>query len=108
MQSTKIASGALVYLFLTAGTATIASAQDGPTLYKEKTCMSCHGEDAKTPILPAYPKLAGQNADYLFQQLQDIKNNVRKNSMTTAMAGIMQNVNEEEMRVLSDWLASLN
>lgn len=107
MQLTKTVAGAsLLCLALTTGVA--AGAQDGPTLYKEKTCMSCHGEDAKTPILPAYPKLAGQNAEYLFQQLQDIKNSVRKNSMTVAMAGIMQNVNEEEMRILSDWLAGLS
>lgn len=106
MQSIKNAAGPLFCLLLAAGAST-AIAQDGATLYKEKTCMSCHGEDAKTPILPAYPKLAGQNADYLFLQLQDIKSSARKNGMSAAMAGIMQNVNEEEMRILADWLASL-
>jgi len=108
MQSTNIAAGPLLCLVLATGAVTTASAQDGPTLYKEKTCLSCHGEDAKTPLLPAYPTLAGQNADYLFQQLKDIKSGVRKNSMSVAMVGIMQNVNEEEMRILSDWLASLS
>jgi cytochrome c len=106
MQSTKSAQRALLLLLLSTGTIA-AGAQDGPTLYVEKTCASCHGQDANTPILPVYPKLAGQSADYPFQQLQDIKSNVRKNSMTAAMAGIMQNVSEEEMRILSDWLAGL-
>lgn len=108
MQSENRVTGAMLCLLLATGAASTAGAQDGPTLYKEKTCVSCHGEDAKTPILPVYPSLAGQNAEYLFLQLQDIKNNVRKNSMTAAMAGIMQNVNEEEMRILADWLGSLS
>ncbi|MCB1786315.1 MAG: c-type cytochrome [Chromatiaceae bacterium] len=84
-----------------------AVALDGAKLYQEKTCVSCHGPDANTPVLPVYPKLAGQNPEYLFQQLKDIKAGVRKNAMTAAMAGIMQNVNEDEMRVLADWLGGL-
>jgi cytochrome c len=54
-------------------------------LYKQKTCWSCHGKDAKTPILPAYPKRAGQNADYLFEQMKDIKSGTRNNGQTAAM-----------------------
>jgi cytochrome c len=100
------ATGPLLCLLLVTGAAP-AAAMDGAVLYKEKTCVSCHGPDANTPILPVYPKLAGQNPEYLFQQLKDIKSAVRKNAMTAAMAGIMQNVNEEEMRVLADWLGSL-
>ena len=34
---------------------------DGAALYASKTCIACHGKDAKTPILPEYPKLAGQS-----------------------------------------------
>lgn len=101
------ALNALVCLLTLAGTA-VAATLDGATLYKEKTCVSCHGADAKSPILPVYPKLAGQNPEYLFLQLKDIKSGVRKNAMTAAMQGIMENVNEEEMRVLSDWLGSLS
>jgi cytochrome c len=101
-------TGPILGLLLGAGTTTTALAQDGATLYVEKTCASCHGPDAKTPLLPVYPKLAGQNTEYLFQQLQDIKSGVRTNSMTAAMAGIMQNVNEQEMRVLADWLGGLD
>ena len=97
----------LLPLFLAAGTAHAAT-PDGATLYTEKTCISCHGADAKTPVLPEYPKLAGQNPDYLFQQLQDIKQGIRKNALTPAMYGIMQNVDTEEMRVLADWLGSLS
>lgn len=61
-------------LVLSVGT---AAAADGAALYQSKTCFSCHGKDAKTPILPAYPKLAGQNAVYAAQQMKDIKSGAR-------------------------------
>ena len=80
---------------------------DGATLYKERTCIACHGPDAKTPILPMYPKLAGQNAEYALQQMKDIKSGARSNGNTPAMKGIMFLVNEEEMKVLADYISSL-
>ena len=84
-----------------------ATAQaDGAALYKSKTCWSCHGKDAKSPMLPVYPKLAGQNADYLFNQMKDIKSGARANGQSAAMKGVMGMVNEAEMREIADWLAT--
>ena len=79
---------------------------DGAALYKSKTCWSCHGKDAKSPMLPVYPKLAGQNADYLFNQMKDIKSGARSNGQAAAMKGVMGMVNEAEMREIADWLAT--
>jgi len=84
-----------------------AIAADGANLFKTKTCWSCHGKDAKTPIMPIYPKLAGQNADYLFNQMKDIKSGARANGQTAAMKGVMGLVTEEDMRAIADWLATL-
>jgi cytochrome c len=80
---------------------------DGATLYKDRTCFACHGADAKTPILPMYPKLAGQNAAYALQQMKDIKSGARSNGNTPAMKGVMFLVNDEEMQVLAEYIASL-
>lgn len=85
-----------------------AFALDGAKLYQEKTCVACHGKDAKTPILPIYPKLAGQNPDYAYNQMQDIKSGARANGQTAAMKGIMHLVNDEEMRAVADWLGTLD
>jgi cytochrome c len=82
-------------------------ALDGAQLYMTKTCFSCHGKDAKTPIMPTYPKLAGQNAEYALQQMKDIKSGARANSMSAAMKGVMHLVNDEEMKAIADWLATL-
>ena len=82
-------------------------ALDGAKLFAEKTCLACHGKDAKTPILPEYPKLAGQNELYAFRQMQDIKSGARANGNTAAMKGVMFLVTEDEMKAIAKWLSSL-
>ena len=39
------------------------AAPDGAKLYAEKTCNACHGPKGDKPLMPNYPKIAGQNAD---------------------------------------------
>jgi cytochrome c len=100
-----------IWLTATAGAQPAAPAAgatlSGAELYMQRTCVACHGKDAKTPILPVYPKLAGQNAAYLLQQMQDIKSGARANGNTAAMRGVMHLTNDEELKVLSEWLATL-
>jgi cytochrome c len=105
MLKLKCAPLILLAAVLALGAIDSAVAADGATLYQEKTCWSCHGKDAKTPIMPIYPRLAGQNAEYAFNQMKDIKNGVRTNGQTAAMKGIMATVSEEEMRAIADWLS---
>lgn len=82
-------------------------AEDGASLYVSKTCVACHGADAKTPIMPQYPKIAGQNSAYALQQMKDIKSGARNNGLTAAMKGVMHLVSDEEMTALADYLAGL-
>ncbi len=81
---------------------------DGAQLFVTKTCFACHGQDAKTPILPEYPLLAGQNEAYILQQLRDIKALKRTNGNSPAMAGIMFLVNDQEMQALAKYLSGLD
>lgn len=103
-KSTKLLLGAAM-----AGLAVTTSvqAQDGAALYAQKTCIACHGAEGKKPILPTYPKIAGQNAEYIYNQMNDIKSGARNNGQTAAMKGVMHLVNEEEMKIISEWLAGL-
>ncbi len=83
---------------------------DGAAIFKNPAkggCAACHGKDAKSPIMNNYPKLAGQNEAYIFQQLKDIKSGKRNNGMTAAMKGIMHMVNEDEMKAIAKYLSSL-
>lgn len=90
-----------------AGAKKPAAALDGAALYKEKTCIACHGKDAKTPILPEYPKIAGQNEAYSLRQMTDIKSGARNNGNTAAMQGVMHLVNDDEIKALAAYLAGL-
>jgi cytochrome c len=83
------------------------AAPDGAKLYTEKTCNACHGPKGDKPLMPNYPKIAGQNAAYAEQQMKDIKSGARNNSQTAAMKGIMHLVNDEEIKALADHLSKL-
>ncbi len=90
------------------GFASTAVALDGGALYMNPAkggCSACHGKDAKTPIMPSYPKLAGQNADYAFNQMKDIQSGKRNNGMTAAMKGITHLTTDEEKKAIAEWLS---
>ena len=95
---------ALTILALSPG---IASAGDGEKLYNTKTCATCHGKDGKTPIMPMYPKIAGQNKEYTLQQMADIKSGARSNGQSAAMKGVMHLVSEEEMQALAEYISTM-
>jgi cytochrome c len=80
---------------------------DGKTLYMEKTCIACHGKDAKKPLTPEYPKLAGQNAKYAEKQMLDIKSGARANGNSAAMKGVMHLVSDEEIKQLAKYLSEI-
>lgn len=80
---------------------------DGAKLFMERTCFACHGKDAKTPILPEYPRLAGQGAVYAERQMRDIKSGARSNGNTAAMKGIMPLVSDEEIHALAEYVSTL-
>jgi cytochrome c len=80
---------------------------DGAKLFQERTCWSCHGKDAKKPLLPEYPKIAGQNVKYIERQMLDIKNGVRTNGNSAAMKGVMGIVSEAEIKEIAAYVASL-
>ncbi len=106
MQSLKALVPALL-ITLWSGVITYAQALDGPELYAKKTCIACHGKDANSPILPIYPKLAGQNPDYAYNQMKDIQSGARNNGQTAAMKAIMHLVSDEEMRTIANWIGTL-
>jgi cytochrome c len=97
----------VVTLGLGLGSVAGADSPDGETLFNQRTCFTCHGKDGKTPILPSYPLIAGQNVEYILQQMKDIKSGARANGGSAAMRGVMHLVNEEEMKVLAEYISKL-
>ena len=84
-----------------------ANAADGKALYTQKLCTTCHGAEGKAPLTPVYPKLNGQNADYLLNQMKDIKSGKRNNGLSMTMKPMMASVSESEMNAIADYLAAI-
>ena len=78
---------------------------DGKTLYTERGCVYCHGPAGKEPALPDYPKLDGQNKEYLILQMQDIKSRARDNGYTGMMQPAVLSVSDEEFAAIAEFLA---
>ena len=106
MKNKVISMAAAGFMLSSLGLAGSAVAQDGAALYQAKVCHTCHGADGDTPIMPLYPKLGGQNADYAYNQMKDIKSGARSNGQSAAMKAIVAGVTDEELRAIADWLAT--
>lgn len=80
---------------------------DGETLYSEKLCHTCHGMTGNEPILPSYPKIAGQNREYLVRQMQDIKSGARDNGQSIAMRALVSSLSDDDIVAIVDYLSKL-
>src|SRR3546814_4698754 len=69
-----------------------------PTLVR--ACAACHGP-AGISIVPIYPDIAGQRADYMYWQLVKFKNG------DTVMAPIVAEFGDQDMRDLAVYYAGL-
>lgn len=69
---------------------------------KAKACAACHGADGNSASAD-FPKLAGQNADYLVKSLQGYKAGTRKNPI---MAPMGANLSQRDMEDLAAFFAA--
>lgn len=78
-------------------------------LITKGACISCHGDGFNKPIDPAYPKVAGQHADYLFVALKAYKteNNANVGRSNGVMAGIAKQFSNAELKELSKYVGNL-
>ena len=84
-----------------------AHAADGKALYTQKLCVTCHGPNGQAPIIDTYPRLDGQNKAYLIQQVKDIRDGARSNGQTAAMKPIVQQVTDEEIEAIAEFLSAI-
>lgn len=89
------------------GSTAIAADLDGAKLYSDKTCHTCHGKDANSPLIAGYPSIAGQSKEYIMQQMKDIKSGTRSNGQSDAMKGIMHLVSDDEITAIATYVATL-
>ena len=80
-------------------------------LLKKGACVSCHGDNFAKPIDPAYPKLAGQHADYLFVALKSYKadgKNANVGRSNGVMAGVAKQFSNAELKALAGYIGSVD
>lgn len=68
---------------------------------KSTACAGCHGANGVSSV-STFPKLAGQQRDYLYQALKDYKSGKRKNPI---MAGMVQNLSDADMQDLTTYFS---
>jgi cytochrome c553 len=106
---------ALFHLFLLC-CAPFAFAQGDPAAGKLKSdterCQECHGVDGNGDMgdgvgnVGKFPKLAGQQAEYLLKQLQDFRSGARKNDDQMPM--MATSVSEADMADIAAYFSSLS
>jgi cytochrome c553 len=106
---------ALVFALLlasiaSANVANAASTVQGQALVEKANCASCHGAGLNAPILPIYPKLAGQYPDYLYYSLKAYQvgnSNAQYGRNNAVMSSQVQAFSESDLRDIAAYLASL-
>jgi len=69
---------------------------------KSAICGACHGADGNS-VVPSWPKLAGQHADYLVRQVTLIKSGART---VPEMVGIVTSMSDQDSRDIAAWFSS--
>ncbi len=89
-----------------------ASASEGKEIYLHgvlkadvPACTSCHGEKAEGNGI--FPRLAGQNPQYLLAQLRYFRSGVRNDKNADIMKQVALHLNDSQMNALADYLSSL-
>ena len=77
-------------------------------LLTKGACASCHGENFAKPIDPSYPKIAGQNADYLFVALKSYKveGAATWGRSNGVMGGVAKQFSNAELKELANYMAA--
>jgi len=87
-----------------------ASVEKGKALVEKANCASCHGAGLNAPIMPVYPKLAGQYPDYLYYALKAYKvgnSNAQYGRNNAIMSSQVQAFTDADLQDISAYIASL-
>ena len=90
--------------------ANAASVSKGQALVEKANCASCHGAGLNAPILPVYPKLAGQYSDYIYYTLKAYKvgnGNAQYGRNNAIMGSQVQSFSDNDLQDIAAYIASL-
>jgi cytochrome c553 len=78
-------------------------------LLGKANCASCHGANFSMPISPAYPKIGGQHADYLYVALKAYKitGNAKVGRANPIMGSMVKQYTNAELKQLANYISSV-
>ncbi|SEG83677.1 c-type cytochrome [Marinobacterium lutimaris] len=96
----------LISLLVSLGITGVAHAAGDAAAGQQKVavCAACHGADGNSPA-PNFPKLAGQNENYLLKQLKDIQGGART---VVEMTGMLNGMSEQDLADIAAYFSSQN
>ncbi len=71
-------------------------------------CIACHGPNGNGMQLAGFPDISGQHTAYTAAQLNAFKSGMRKNDMNGMMRDIAKKLTDEDIAVLSNYIAGLH
>lgn len=69
------------------------------------SCAACHGQDGNS-INTDWPKLAGQNEKYLYEQLKYFRSGERNNALMMAVTPYLQSLSDEDLLNIAAFYSS--
>jgi cytochrome c553 len=98
----RLACAALMLAFVSGSLIETARAA-GPAPAQARMCANCHGEDGMA-VVPGAANLAGQQKEYLIEQLRAFRAGRRQNPQ---MGVVAKPLTDEDIEELSDWYSSI-
>lgn len=96
----------LAVIALLASTPTFAAGGAAAGQAKSAICASCHGADG-IAVIPGYPNLKGQNAQYIESSLKAYKNKQRSGGNSAVMQPMAAMLNDADMANLAAYYSAM-
>ena len=71
-------------------------------------CSACHGPRGNGTELSGFPKISGQNAEYIKLQLKAFRSGERHNDLNGMMGDVAKKLTDEEIDALAKYLGGLH
>jgi cytochrome c553 len=70
-------------------------------------CIACHGPKGNGTSLSGFPDISGQHSVYISSQLKSFRSGGRANSLNGMMADIAKRMTDDDIEVISNYVAGL-
>ena len=81
--------------------------QGGNAVTGLSACSACHAPNGRGNALAVFPRLSGQNAEYVAQQLQNFRSQERANDINGMMRDVAQRMTDKEIEAVSYYVSGL-